>query len=362
MDKILVVSNMYPDNRFPYYGIFVKNFCRQLEEINISYKLSVLTKKISKPGKLIGYIVFYILTFIQCVFGRYQLVYVHYASFSSLPVLLARKIRKFKIYVNVHGSDVFPLKKSHHKMQKYTKKIVKAADRIVTPSGYFKDVVVKKYCVDEKKVYIYPSGGIDLKKFRPFKKSRIDCLKKKYGINNVQFCIGYVSRINKTKGWDIFLKAAKKVLDGYFDCIFLMVGNGEDDEKLTDMIKELELEQYIYRLPQQPQDKLPEIYNIIDLFVFPTISSESLGLVAIEAMACGCPVVASDCAAPGEYIIENVNGKKFPKGDYKSLADCIKTYLESDICYRQMLKDGALSTAEDYGTEKAKELLYKTMC
>ena len=61
-NKILVVSNMYPNNKYPSYGVFVKNFCDQLTELNIHYDISALTKTQNKALKIIKYIYFYIRT------------------------------------------------------------------------------------------------------------------------------------------------------------------------------------------------------------------------------------------------------------------------------------------------------------
>lgn len=128
-----------------------------------------------------------------------------------------------------------------------------------------------------------------------------------------------------------------------------MVGSGEDDEHLKKRMITLpqEIQESIIRYPLLEQRKLAEIYNMLDIFVFPS-TSESLGLVAIEAMACGTPVIASDYAAPKYYIVDHQNGLKFTKGNSEELAD--------KICYFMSLKDseikklqmGALLTGESY--------------
>lgn len=357
MKKVLVVSNMYPDKSFPSYGIFVKNFCDQMEQLSISHELSVLTKKVGKVSKLSGYLFFYVKTFLKCIFGDYELVYVHYASFSSAPVLLANKIRKFDVYVNVHGSDVVPTKNSHRKMEKFTKRALSVAKRIIVPSDYFKDIVADKYRVSKNKIFIYPSGGVNLNEFTMYDNDHIKSIKQQYCVNENLCCVGYVSRIIKDKGWDTFLYAANKIISDGYDCEFVMVGSGEDDEKVADLLNELQLINKVKRLPQQSQDKLVEIYNMIDLFTFPTNAAESLGLVAIEAMACGCPVISSDFAAPGKYVVDGINGMKFHKGDYFELAQCVENYLDSSDTEHSHMIRGAISTASKFGTDSAIKMM-----
>ena len=111
-----------------------------------------------------------------------------------------------------------------------------------------------------------------------------------------------------------------------------------------------------------PQPKLAQIYRDIDVFVFPTErAGESLGLVAVEAMACGCPVIASDFAAPADYVIDNVNGYKFPLGDSNALAQALDTFRTLPEESRAQLRQGALDTARQYTQQQVTEALKKIL-
>ena len=79
-DKILVVSNMYPDSKHPNFGVFVENFCKQLDEGDISYDLSVLYKQDSKISKILHYGLFLMKTLWKCLTGNYRYIYIHYLS------------------------------------------------------------------------------------------------------------------------------------------------------------------------------------------------------------------------------------------------------------------------------------------
>ena len=85
---------------------------------------------------------------------KYDIIYIHYASHSAAPVLIANKLRKLNIYTNVHGSDVVPENASQEKMQKYTKEILKLSSKIIVPSEYFKKLVSEKYHIDKNKIHI----------------------------------------------------------------------------------------------------------------------------------------------------------------------------------------------------------------
>lgn len=349
--RILVVSNMYPSDEHPEYGTFVKNFCNQLEKVGIKYSLAVMYKTNSKLKKAVLYIKFYISTFFKCLFGKYDTIYIHYPSYSAMPVLWSNRIRKCDIFTNVHGSDVVPITNNQHRMEKYTKAAIDVSRKIIVPSEYFKKTVCEKYYVEKNKIYIYPSGGINENLFYPFSKEKIKEIKHKMKIEEGKFVVGFVSRISKAKGWQTFLSAAFEVSKSRKDVVFLIVGSGEDDDLLDECVNKSEYREKFYRFSSQSQEKLAEIYNILDVYIFPTNSlSESLGLVAIEAMACGKPVIASDYAAPRYYINDSENGYKFEKDNYRQLADCIIEYMDNPN--KDILVKGALQTADKYSSEK----------
>jgi len=103
---------------------------------------------------------------------------------------------------------------------------------------------------------------------------------------------------------------------------------------------------------------LADMYNCFDIFVFPTErEGESLGLVAIEAMTCGTPVIASDFAAPKYYIRNGINGYKFEKGNVTALVKCLLHYSTIDKTTVELLKKNAIETSKYYYTENILENL-----
>lgn len=345
--RIEVVSNMFPDEKHPSYGVFVKNFCNILDNIGIDHKNHVMRKKDSVFSKIFGYIHFYIGTFFALLFERYDLIYVHYASHSSIPVLFARVFRKKRVYTNLHGSDVVPENSTQERMQKYTQRILAASEKIIVPSEYFKDLVTKKYIIEKERLFVIPSGGINKDVF----------YKEKEKGNGKVLKLGYVGRISFKKGWDTLLKACAEMRNPFR---LIVVGNGPDYKQMRSLATQLRLDDHIEWMDLQPQEQLRKVYNDIDLLVFPTErEGESLGLVAIEAMACGTPVVASDYAAPHYYVIDGFNGYKFEKGDYLQLACILDSYVSNQES-KENLIIGAIKTAAGYNTDRI-EIEYKQL-
>lgn len=361
--KILVVSNMYPSKNFPSYGIFVERFCKELEIMDIQFDKSVLFKSASKLTKICKYFKFYLVTFLRILFKSYSIIYVHYASHSGLPVLWAMKFKKCKVYVNIHGSDLVPEKKEQEKMLKYTRNLLAQSYKIIVPSQYYADKVKNIDYSYSVKTNVYPSCGVNNKQFYLLDNKMITDIKRRYGISEEKICIGYVGRIDHGKGWDTFVKAIDEVLKSSKNICFVLVGSGSQEKELNDLIEEYQLQNTILRLPLLDTKELNDIYNILDIFVFPTQGAgESLGLVALEAMACKCIVLASDFAAPKYYVDNGVNGYKFEKTNHLDLANKIGRLLELNKKEIETMKQNAYFTANQYDNETIRPVLKEIIC
>ena len=99
----------------------------------------------------------------------------------------------------------------------------------------------------------------------------------------------------------------------------------------------------------------------MDLFVFPTQLEESLGLVGLEAMACGVPVIGSCIGGLTDYIEEGTNGFFFEPGNVQSLVDSILKYIECDDLMKCQLKKNAIDTAQSFSKDQTFNELYRRL-
>lgn len=340
--RVLVVSNMYPSKGYPSYGIFVQRFCNQLMDLGVSINKSVILKSKIGAIKLMKYLWFYISTFFYCISGKYDVVYIHYASHSSLPVLIAAYFKRLNIYVNVHGSDVFPVTRIQKLMQVFTRSILKKSSKVIVPSIYFKNQVKAKYKVPDNKIYIFHSGGINENIFYP----------DRCGKENVESVpiFGFASRLIGGKGWRCYIEAIALMEQKNLKARYFLVGEGPDYEEMLQLITKLHLQNIVHISPLLSQDKLAEFYRTIDFFVFPTRLMESLGLVAVEAMACGTPVIAGTHAALGEYMLDGKNGFTFHPSSSEQCAEamCKAYYAYQDKSEMEMMRSSAIATSSKY--------------
>lgn len=345
---ILVISNMYPSEKYPNYGVFVKNFCDKLKESE-DVKIISINKTKSIIKKIYFYMTFYLKIMYHYLFKHYDLIYVHYAGYNAPPILIGNFFkRQKKLIVNVHGSDVTPEKKLESITNVFTKKLVQVADLVVVPSSYFENVVKQKYGRNIN-TWISPSAGIDLSIF--------NSTNKQVQVNK-EIKIGFVSRLDKDKGWDILLYTVKQLIDDNFPIKLVMVGSGQQEKEVVQLINDLGIRDNVIRKSMLPQKELVSIYTNIDIFIFPsTREGESLGLVGLEAMACGTPVIGSDFGGIRTYVIDQYNGFLFPPRDKIELLKCIRLYSTLSEEERKNLSNNAIETAKKYDSNSVNKKL-----
>ena len=357
MKKILLISNMYPDDNNKHYGIFVKNVEELLIKNGYDVDKVIMFKTKNKFIKLIKYIIFHLKVIFKGLFNKYDYLYVHFVSHSSLGAVFVKKIKKnIKLILNCHGNDVIADTNIDLKNIDRSKKYLKYADKVIVPSNYFKDVIKRNYQVKEDKLFIYPSGGVNTNLFIP--KDKDECMElckldksKKY--------IGYISRIEKDKGWDTYLNMIKELVDNNLvdDYKFLLVGSGDEEFEMNSLIERLEIKKYLDIRGFVSQEELVNLYNCLEVFVFPTRrKSDSLGLVGLEAMSCKTIVLTGDKYGPTDYIKDNINGFMFSI-DNNNLKDKLLEIINLDNKEKELIKENARKTAIEYDIDNTKNII-----
>lgn len=352
--KILLVSNMYPSKEHVNYGIFVKNFENAMLEEDVEFVNKALIKGKSQNvfEKIKKYFFFYFDIIRFSLRNDFDIIYVHYLTHSAIPFIFLRFFIKKPIVINVHGSDVFPISKLGRLLQWFTLHVLRSASLIVAPSKYFKNVLIKNFGISEDKIYEYPSGGINTSLFQPASVEKTELF----------FYVGFVSRLDFGKGWDVLVEAIKIIREQNLikNLKVIVIGEGCQKEELLNMIQEYHLEETIKYLGNIEHVELPKYYNDMDVFVFPTQREESLGLVGLEAMSCGIPVIGSNNAGLKDYINNN-NGFLFDTGDVESLKDILVEFYELSPEIKKKFSQNARYTAMQYDKISVNVKLKKTL-
>lgn len=352
--KTLTISNMYPSEKDPYYGTFVKSFYESLKfyEPDYSEKIVIKGRTKSKIKKIFRYLKFYTICLYKLLFCDYDIIYVHTITFPIPPIRIISRIKKLPLVFNVHGGDVLVHSKLSQKLKNIAANILPEAKLIVCPSEYFKHICLSEFNnIDPKKIFISPSGGVASIFFIEDSRPTNQILK-----------IGYVSRIDPDKGWKVFVDAINILVKKNYDIEGILIGRGSDENKLR---REIQNTVNIKYLGPKTHSELPFYYSSFDCFVFPSLAFESLGLVGIESMAAGTPVIASNIGGPSYYVIDNFNGFKFIPGNAKDLARAIEKFISLSEDDKIKLRENCRVTAAEYNSSKVSQELYekiKSLC
>ena len=212
------------------------------------------------------------------------------AAMVLLPVL-----QKTALVVTSHGADVYGLKGRFFRFLK--SKVWAAADAVTVVSHAMAEAV--SACLDTGKLTVAPMG-VDLEGTFVIKNSLKDR-------KNIIF----VGRLVEKKGVGVLVEAFKRVLPKYPELRLTVVGEGPYRKSLLQLADELSISHAIHFVGAVPNAEIPALLNQHAIAVVPSViaasgDQEGLGLVGIEAMGCGCAVVASDLPA----IRDVVDGEK----------------------------------------------------
>lgn len=351
MKRILIISNMYPSNKYKHYGVFVENTAKILSENGYKVSISALKKKDTKISKLFGYMWFYLKAIILVLFHHYDYLYAHYVSHCALLIKIIKRLKpNIKVIVNVHGNDVVPENEHDEKFIPMVKEIMPKIDICITPSKYFQKIMINEYGLSKDIVKVFPSGGVDRNVFK-----HMDNAKKELGFHEEKITIGYVGRYETRKGWEIFLEAMH-LMDNIEKFQLIMVGTGDEEYLVDDLINQYQFNVKKYNMLNQKE--LAKVYSAIDIFCFPTYrKSESLGLVGLEAMSCGAITIASNMAGPTSYIKDNVNGFFFEPQNPNDLKEKIVHVISLSNDEKETIRNNAYQTVKEYDVKNISSLL-----
>jgi glycosyltransferase involved in cell wall biosynthesis len=217
-------------------------------------------------------------------------------------------------------------------------------DVIAPVSGYCSRIYREYWGVPASRVAVIPNG-VDLRRFRPDPQAG-QAWRKRLGLEGRRILL-YVGRICRQKGSDLLAKAAPELTRLYPDCAVVAVGpNGQFGMSGdSPLIQDLQRAGVVY-VPPVADSELPGVYNMADLFVMPTRELEMFGMAAVEAEACGLPVLASNHGGLCETVPESA-GARFEAGSAEHLVASARLLLSSAERLRQ-LSDGARKHAEQY--------------
>jgi D-inositol-3-phosphate glycosyltransferase len=237
--------------------------------------------------------------------------------------------------------------------------VMQEVDRIIAATQAEEAQLEFLYHVPHEKISIIPPG-VDISRFYPIP---MDEAKEVIGQGKCPRLLLFVGRIEPLKGVDTLIRALAILRrNGVMDheCYSLAIIGGEPDAppedmtsemaRLQSLCRELGLNDLVVFLGKRAQDTLPYYYSAADILIMPS-HYESFGMVALEAMACGTPVVASQVGGLAFLVQDGITGFVVPGGDPEALSKTLEKLIK-DPALREKLGSQAAEYARFYSWDK----------
>jgi D-inositol-3-phosphate glycosyltransferase len=306
-----------------------------------------------------------IVKFVESKGVQYDLVFSHY----WMSGIAAKELKRQWNVPVVHMFHTLGLMKqriarSLEEMEgdyrlKGEKEVISMADRIIaaTPAEFAQ--LQWLYQADTHMIVVIPPG-VDLSRFYPIPK---DEAKGFIGVPPCDRMLLFVGRIEPLKGIGTLIEAVSIMRQqGSFEsvpfCLAVIGGEPENNQtavnaemsRLQELSKQYGLQDFVVFLGQRSQDTLPYYYSAAEAVVVPS-HYESFGSVALEAMACGTPVVASQVGGLAFLVQDGETGFTVPVDDPQALADCLVRLMSNQELHDHLGKQASFF-AQGYGWDK----------
>ncbi|HEV7483246.1 MAG TPA: glycosyltransferase family 4 protein [Solirubrobacterales bacterium] len=214
--------------------------------------------------------------------------------------------------------------------------IVNRSQRVITCSHYMREQVVDIFAVAEKRISVIPNG-IDPDDLQAQSPAELERLRSEFAAPEEKLVL-LIGRLVYEKGFQLALEAMPRVIAEAPGTRFLVAGSGTHEAELHRQAEELGLMEHGTFLGWIGDDVLHSLYRIADLTVVPSIY-EPFGLVALEAMASGCPCIVADTGGLREVVVHEEGGLRFRADDPEALAEVAIRVLSDDELGQRLIAD-----------------------
>jgi glycosyltransferase involved in cell wall biosynthesis len=285
------------------------------------------------------------------IFNKPDVIICGHVNFSTLATKILTLLN-IPYWVIVHGVDVWNLS-DLAKINGLAK-----ADRIISVSQYTADRLIQEQALDPEKIIVLPNT-FDASRFQIAPKPQY--LLKKYNLTPDQSVILTIARLageERYKGYDQIIRALPAIIKTIPNAHYLIGGKGGDRPRIEQLIKDLDLEDYVTLAGFIPDEELTDHYNLCDVFAMPS-KGEGFGIVYLEALACGKPTIGGNQDGAIDALCNGKLGVLVDPDDLTEISTVITQILQKiyplPILYQpETIRQKVI---EIYGFEKFKQNL-----
>lgn len=260
--------------------------------------------------------------------ARLDILHVHYAVPHAISAFLARSVsraEKVKIITTLHGTDITLVGRSPSFFP-IVRFSIDRSDAVTAVSQWLKKETIKEFGI-RRRIRVIPNF-VETEKFRP---GRTLCRRSLYAKPDEKIVM-HISNFRPLKRLGDVIQIFK-VIQGGVPSRLLLIGDGPDRDMAWQLARQLQIQKRVIFLGKQ--DYIEHFLACADVFLLPS-ESESFGLVALEAMSCAVPVVASRVGGIPEVVIDGKTGFLAGVGDIKDMAAKAIEILRNPKLARQM--------------------------
>lgn len=283
----------------------------------------------------------------------FDVVHLHYPFYFGSEIVFFKALTDNLNYVVTYHQDVlFPgvlrfVAELHHRVLGQLI-LTKAQKVLATSWDYAQFSRLRKLIQKNPGLVGVLPNGVDTQRFRPGIAG--NALREKYGFDDksaVLLFVGALDRAHYFKGVEILIRALSYLPDQRAK--LLIVGDGDLRPVYQKKAIKMGLSGRVFFCGRVPDEELPAYYNICDILILPSITmGEAFGVVLLEAMACGKPVIASNLPGVRSVVSDGEDGLLARPGDVRDLAEKIQMLLDDPQRRREMGERGRAKVEEKY--------------
>ncbi len=282
--------------------------------------------------------------------GKFDVIHAH----DWLVAYAAKSLKNsynIPIVATIHATEAGRNSGIHDETQRYINDtewmLTYEANEVIVNSNYMKCELQRNFGLPFEKINVIPNG-VNLTMYSGIERDYD--FRRNYATDNEKIIL-YAGRLVYEKGVQYLIGAMPKILQNYHDSKLVIAGKGGMIDELKAEVEHLGLGNKVYFTGYMDHKSLCKLYKCADIAVFPS-TYEPFGIVALEGMLAGNPIVVSDIGGLNEIVEHGVNGMKSYAGNSNSIADSILTLLFDHKLCNEISKNAKNKVKELYNWTK----------
>jgi teichuronic acid biosynthesis glycosyltransferase TuaC len=277
----------------------------------------------------------------------FDIIHAHAALPDGYGALLANRVYRKPLVVTIHGLDMATTIHRNDRCEQYILEVVGAVSKVICVSSRLRKQCLEVY--DDETKFEVVSNGISLDKIL----EAPGHLGEKYEGKKVLLTVGW---LHKQKAHEYVIRALRDSIQRIPNLVYLIVGDGPEEDRLKRLVDQLRLNDYVEFCGRKDHETAMQYMSICDLFVMPSWD-EGFGVVYLEAMAHGKPVIACRGEGIEDVIVDGKTGLLVKPKDLESLKESMIRLLANRRLAEDMGQRGKRVVLSDFTWEKSVQKL-----